>query len=263
MRIAVIGDTGLIASRVVAGLSSHGHETLAASPATGVDTLTGEGLLDALAGASVVVDVSSSPWFDDAAVLEFFTTSTRNLLIAEEAEGVGHHVTLSAVGTERLAESGHFRAKIAQEELIRASGIPYSIVHTTPFFEFVTGIAEAATEGDTIRVAPALVLPIAADDVAAALVRIALGPPTEGVVEVAGPEQFRLDVFIDRWLQARNDPRVVVSDRYARYFDALLDERTLLPGFNATIGETRLADWLARSATGSRAGALFAGPVRA
>jgi uncharacterized protein YbjT (DUF2867 family) len=248
MRIAVIGGTGLIGSRVVAGLASHGHEALAASPATGVDTLTGEGLADALEGVSVVVDVSNAPSFEDAAVMEFFTTSTRNLLAAEGALGVGHHVALSVAGADRLAESGYFRAKIAQEELIRTSGIPYSIVHATQFFEFVGAIAQAATENDTIRIPPVLVQPMAADDVAARVGTIALGPPLQGMVEAAGPEQFRLDVFINRWLSTRDDPRTVVTDQSARYYGALLDERDLLPEFSVTCGPTRFADWLSRSA---------------
>jgi uncharacterized protein YbjT (DUF2867 family) len=248
MKIVVIGGSGLIGSKLVTKLHERGHETVAASPDTGVNTLTGEGLATALAGASVVVDVSNAPSFEEAAVLEFFDTSTRNLLAAEAAAGVGHHVALSVVGTERLSESGYFRAKIAQEELIKDSSIPYSIVHATQFFEFVKSIAAAATDGNTVRLAPALIQPIAADDVAAAVGEISVGPPVNGVVEVAGPEQFGLDELIRRGLSARNDPREVIADPRARYFGAVLNERTLLPGDDARIAETRFEDWLSRPA---------------
>jgi uncharacterized protein YbjT (DUF2867 family) len=203
MKIVVIGGSGLIGSKLVTRLDEHGHEAVAASPDSGVNTLTGDGLTEALDGASVVVDVSNSPSFEDAAVLEFFETSTRNILAAEAAAGVGHHVALSVVGTERLSESGYFRAKIAQEQLIRDSSIPYSIVHATQFFEFIKSIAAAATDGDTVRLAPMLIQPMAADDVARAVGQVAVGSPVNGVVEVAGPEQFRLDELIHRGLSAR------------------------------------------------------------
>jgi uncharacterized protein YbjT (DUF2867 family) len=244
MKVVVIGGTGLIGSRLVARLREHGHEALAAAPNTGVDTLTGEGLADALAGADVVVDVSNSPSFEAEAVLEFFETSTHNLLAAEQTAGVGHHVALSVVGTERLSESGYFRGKIAQERRIVASPIPYSIVHATQFFEFLEGIAAEATVGDTVRVPPVMIQPIAADDVAAALGRIAVGPPRNAIVEVAGPEQFRLDELIRRRLRMKHDPRRVIADPQAGYFGARLRQRTLLPAEHAQLAETRLEDWL-------------------
>jgi len=203
-------------------------------------------------GASVVVDVSNSPSFEDAAVLKFFETSTRNLLAAETEAGVGHHVALSVVGTERLSESGYFRAKIAQEKLIKESPIPYSIVHATQFFEFVKSIADAATDGSTVRLAPVLIQPMAADDVADAVAWIAVGAPVNGIVEVAGPEQFRLDELIRQDLSARNDPRDVVADPQARYFGAMLSERTLVPGDDARLGETRFEDWLGQPLTATK-----------
>ena len=249
MKIVVIGGSGLIGSKLVTRLDEHGHEAVAASPDSGVNTLTGDGLAEALDSAAVVVDVSNSPSFDDAAVLEFFETSTSNLLAAEAAAGVGHHVALSVVGTERLSESGYFRAKIAQEQLIRDSSIPYSIVHATQFFEFVKSIAAAATDGDTVRLAPALIQPIAADDVARAVGQVAVGSPVNGIVEVAGPEQFRLDELIRRGLSARNDPREVIADPHARYFGAELSERMLLPSDDARLGETRFEDWLRQPVT--------------
>ncbi len=244
MKIVIIGGTGLIGSKLVTTLRALGHDALPAAPNTGVDTLTGQGVAEALAGADVVVDVSNSPSFEDAAVLRFFETSTRTLLAAEAAAGVRHHVALSVVGTDRLTESGYFRAKIAQERLIAASAIPYSIVHATQFFEFIRAIADAATDGDTVRLAPALIQPMAADDVARAVARVAVERPVNGVVEVAGPQQFRLDELVRRTLAARRDPRTVVADPGARYFGATLGERTLLPGDDARIGETGLADWL-------------------
>jgi uncharacterized protein YbjT (DUF2867 family) len=246
MKIVVVGGTGLIGSKLVAKLAEHGHEALAAAPNTGVDTLTGEGLAEALAGASVVVDVSNSPSFEDAAVLEFFETSTRNLLAAEAAAGVVHHVALSVVGTERLQESGYFRGKAAQEKLITSSPVPYSIVHATQFFEFVRSISDSATVDGTVRLAPVLFQPMAGDDVAQAVGRVAVGSPVNGVVEVAGPEQFRLDEFVRDALAFRNDPRDVVADPEARYFGVELGERTLLPGPGATLGETRFATWPGR-----------------
>jgi uncharacterized protein YbjT (DUF2867 family) len=212
MKIVVIGGTGLIGSKVVRQLRQRGHEPLAASPDSGVNTLTGEGLRQALTGAAVVVDTSNSPSFDDSAVMTFFETSTRNLLAAEAEAGVRHHVALSVVGTDRLTESGYFRAKIAQEKLIKASAIPYSIVHATQFYEFVKSIADAATEGGVVRLAPVLIQPIAADDVAAAVTGVALGAPVNGVIDVAGPEQMRLDALIERGLRARNDARKVIAD---------------------------------------------------
>jgi uncharacterized protein YbjT (DUF2867 family) len=244
MKLVIIGGTGLIGSKLVAKLRERGHDAVAASPDTGVNTLTGEGLAEVLQGASVVVDVSNSPSFEDAAVMEFFTTSTRNLLKAAGAAGVTHYVALSVVGTERLSESGYFRAKTAQEELIKESSIPYSIVHATQFFEFVKNIAAAATKGDTVRLAPVLIQPMAADDVAKAVGRIAVGTAVNGVVEVAGPEQFRLDELIREGLSARQDPREVVSDPRARYFGAILGERTLMPADGARLGEMRFQEWL-------------------
>ena len=249
MKIVVIGGSGLIGSKLVTKLDEHGHEAIAASPDSGVNTLTGEGLAETLEGASVVVDVSNSPSFDDAAVLEFFETSTRNLLAAEAAAGVGHHVALSVVGTDRLSESGYFRGKIAQERLIKESSIPYSIVHATQFFEFIKSIAGAATEGNTVRLAHVLIQPIAARDVAGAVGQISVGSPVNGIVEVAGPDQFHLDELIRRGLSARNDPRDVIADPGARYFGAELSERILLPGDDARIAETHFEDWLSQPAT--------------
>jgi len=244
MKAVVIGGTGLIGTKLVRMLRQHGHEVLAASPASGVNTITGEGLTEALAGAQVVVDVSNSPSFEDKAVMEFFETSGRNLLAAEAAAGVGHHVALSVVGTERLSQSGYFRAKIAQEKLITSSAIPYSIVHATQFFEFVKSIADAATDGNAVRLAPVLIQPIAAEDVARAVARVAVGSPLNGIVEVAGPQQFRLDQFIRRSLDARHDPREVIADPHVRYFGAELGERTLVPGDTAILAETNFEAWL-------------------
>jgi len=252
MKIVIIGGTGLIGSKLVGKLREHGHQAVPASPDTGVNTLTGQGLAEALAGAAVVVDVSNSPSFEAAAVLNFFETSTRNLLAAEAAAGVGHHVALSVVGTERLTESGYFRAKIAQESLIRSSSVPYSIVHATQFFEFIKSIADAATVGGTVRLAPVLIQPMAADDVAKAVERVAVGSPLNGTVEVAGPQQFRLDELIREGLRARHDAREVVSDPEARYFGAKLAERTLLPGDGARIGETRFEAWLDQALVATR-----------
>ena len=243
MKIVVIGGTGLIGSKLVSRLEGHVDEVVPASPNTGVNTITGEGLSEVLSGASVVVDVSNAPDWDDDAVMHFFTTSSRNLLDAEAAAGVGHHVALSVVGTDRLSESGYFRAKIAQEKLIEGSSIPYSIVHATQFFEFVDGIADAATDGDTVRLPPALIQPMAANDVASALGRVALGAPLNGIVEIAGPEQFRLDELVRSTLNARNDPRKVVTDPEARYYGINPNERTLLPADNARIGTIRFEDW--------------------
>jgi uncharacterized protein YbjT (DUF2867 family) len=248
MKIVVIGGTGLIGSKLVTKLRDHGHEAVPASPDSGVNTLTGEGLADVLQGAAVVVDVSNSPSFEAAAVLEFFETSTRNLLDAEAAAGVGHHVALSVVGTDRLPDSGYMRAKVAQEKLIDGSSIPYSIIHATQFFEFVGRIADDATDGGTVRLPPALIQPMAADDVATAVARVAVGEPVNGIVEVAGPEPFRFDDFVRQGLTARHDPRQVVTDPGARYFGAVLGERTLVPGDGAELGATRFDDWLAKQA---------------
>jgi uncharacterized protein YbjT (DUF2867 family) len=252
MKIVVIGGTGLIGSKLVNKLREQGHQAVPASPDTGVNTLTGEGLAEALDGAAAVVDVSNSPSSEDAAALEFFKTSTRNLLDAEAAAGVGHHVALSIVGDDRLSESGYMRAKIAQEKLIEESSIPYSIVHATQFFEFVTSIADAATDGDTVRLAPVLIQPMAAEDVASAVATISVGPPVCGIVEVAGPEQFRLDEFVRRGLRERHDPREVITDPHARYFGAELNEHTLVPWGKPRIAPTRFEDWLSGSTTQQR-----------
>ena len=246
MKIAVIGGSGLIGSKLVNQLREHGHEVVAASPKSGVNTLTGEGVAEALKGAAVVVDVSNAPSWEDAAVMNFFETSTRNLLAQEAAAGVGHHVALSVVGSERLVESGYFRAKIAQENLIRGSSIPWSIVRATQFYEFVKGIADLSTDGDKIHLPPVLIQPMAADDVASAVGRVALGAPENGTVEVGGPEKFRLDELIRRGLAARNDPREVVADPQARYYGIKVEERTLVPEDDAKLGKIRFEDWLAQ-----------------
>ena len=246
MKIVVIGGSGLIGSKLVPKLREQGHQVVAASPDTGVNTLTGEGLDEALEGADVVVDVSNSPSFEEAAVLKFFQTSTGNLLKAEAAAGVGHHVALSVVGTDRLSESGYFRAKIAQEKLIRGASIPYSIVHATQFFEFIKRIADDATDGDTVRLAPVLIQPMAAEDVASAVAMISVGSPVNGIIEVAGPQQFRLDDLIRRFLSERDDPREVITDPHAPYAGAELGKRTLVPGDDASLGEIRFDDWLSQ-----------------
>jgi uncharacterized protein YbjT (DUF2867 family) len=248
VKIVVIGGTRLIGSKIVTTLIEHGHEALAAAPSLGVNTITGEGLAAALDGASVVVDASQSPSFEYASALEFFATSTRNLRAAEEAAGVAHHVALAVVGTELLSESGYFRAKLAQEALIKESGIAHSIAHATQFFEFIRNIAQDATDGNTIRLAPVLFQPVAADDVANAVARVSVGTPVNGIVEVAGPERFTLDMLIRRYLGARNDPREVLTDPQARYFGAVLSERTLIPGDGATLGEIQFDGWLRRRA---------------
>jgi uncharacterized protein YbjT (DUF2867 family) len=252
MKLVVIGGTGLIGSKLVTKLRDQGHEAIPASPDTGVNTLTGEGLVDALQGAAVVIDVSNSPSFEDAAVLEFFERSTGNLLEAEATTGVRHHVALSVVGTDRLPDSGYLRAKLAQEKLIEGSGIPYSIVHATQFFEFAGRIADDATVGDTVRVPAALIQPMAADDVATAMGRVAVGEPINGIVEIGGPEPLRFEDFIQRGLDARHDPRHVVVAADARYFGAVLAERSLVPGAGARLAETNFDDWLGQSRTGPR-----------
>jgi uncharacterized protein YbjT (DUF2867 family) len=244
MKIIVIGGTGLIGSKLVKKLREQGREAVAASPSSGVNSVTGEGLAEALKGASVVVDVTNSPSWEDAAVLKFFETSTRNLLQCEAAAGVGHHVALSVVGTERMLGSGFFRAKLVQENLIKASSIPYSIIRATQFFEFVKNIADFSTEGNQLRMPPVLFQPMAADDVAGALGTIAIGPPVNGTVEIGGPEQFRLDELIRRELAARKDPRKVISDPHARYYGIEVSERTLVPDDGARLGKTRFEDWL-------------------
>jgi len=244
MKIVVIGGTGLIGSKLVEKLRNDGHEPLAASPDTGVNALTGEGLAEAFEGAQVVVDVANAPAWDDQAVLEFFQISSRNLLAAETAAGVGHHVTLSVVGAERLIESGYMRAKVAQEELVKAGPVPYTIVRATQFFEFMDSIAADATDGDTVRLPPALIQPIAADDVATALGRISIGPPLNGIGEIAGPDRFRLDELIRERLGAAGDPRRVVTDPHAAYFGITPGERTLLPGDDAHVAHTRFEDWV-------------------
>ncbi|MEU4096795.1 SDR family oxidoreductase [Streptomyces sp. NPDC026673] len=246
MKVVVIGGTGLIGSKVVAKLTEHGHEAVAASPNTGVNTLTGEGLAEALEGAQVVVDVSNSPSWEDEAVMNFFRTCTSNLLDLAPKAGVQHHVALSIVGTDRLPNNGYFRAKLAQEELIKASGVPYSIVHATQFFEFVNGIADSATEGDTVRVAPVKFQPIFSDDVAAAVARTAVGTPVNGLVEIAGPDVFQFDELIRDVLAAQNDPRKVVADPHAQYFGSELEDSSLVPGPGAQLAGTRFSDWFAQ-----------------
>ncbi|NUS56296.1 MAG: SDR family oxidoreductase [Streptomycetaceae bacterium] len=244
MKIVVIGGTGLVGSQLVRGLAEHGHEAVPAAPNTGVNTLTGEGLAEALAGADVVVDVSNSPSFADDPVMDFFRTSTANIVAAEKQAGVRHHVALSVVGTDRLQDSGYFRAKQVQEDLIKESGLPYSIVHATQFFEFVGGIADEATHGDTVRLSNALIQPMASRDVAAAVGRVAAGAPVNGTVEVGGPEQFGLDDFVRTALAFRGDPRTVVTDPEARYWGVLLEKETLVPGPDAELGATRFQEWL-------------------
>jgi len=248
MKLVIVGGTGLIGSKLVAKLREHGHEAVPASPDTGVNTLTGKGLADVLEGAAAVVDVTNSPSFEEKAVMEFFTTSTRNLLEYAAAAGVKHYVALSVVGTERIPDSPYLRAKAAQEALIKRGGIPYSIVHATQFFEFVKRIADDATVGTTVRVPPVLFQPMAADDVATAVGRVAVGAPVNGTVEVAGPEQFRFDELIRRGLAAYNDPREVVADPHARYFGAELGERSLIPWGEARLGDIRFDEWLGQPA---------------
>ena len=244
MKLVIIGGTGLIGSKLVTRLREHGHEAVPASPDTGVNTLTGDGLAHVLQGASVVVDVSNSPSFEESAVMEFFTSSTRNLLTYAAAAGVTHYVALSVVGTERIPESPYLRAKNAQETLIRGGGIPYSIVRATQFFEFVTRIADEATVESTVRLPSVLIQPMAADDVAEAVAGVAVGAPLNGMVEVAGPQQFRFAELIRQGLAARDDSRTVVVDPHARYFGAELGERSLIPAGDTRLGEIRFEEWL-------------------
>ena len=244
MKIVVIGGTGLIGSKVVALLTKSGHQAVAASPRLGINTLTGEGLAEALAGASVVVDVSNAPSFEETAVLAFFETSTRNLLAAEAAAGVGHHVALSIVGIDRSPDNGYFKAKIAQEQLIASGPIPYSIVRATQFLEFIDGIADAATTGTEVHIPPVAFQPIAADDVARAVAGVAVNAPLNGRLEIAGPEQLRFDDVIRRRLRARNDARRVIADPHAPYFGAVPSEQSLIPLNAAQLGKTRFEDWL-------------------
>jgi uncharacterized protein YbjT (DUF2867 family) len=244
MKIVVIGGSGLIGANLVQRLRQSGHEVIAASPRNGVNALTREGLAEALLGAQVVVDVANSPSFEDKAVLEFFERSSRNLLAAEAAAGVGHHVALSVVGTERLPECGYFRAKLAQEKLIEASKIPYTILKATQFHEFVGGIAQAGADGDLIRLSPALLQPVASDDVAAALAELAVGRPVNGVVEIAGPEKIPLDAIARKYLAAKGDKRQVIADVHARYFGAKLDDTSLTPIGDHRSGAIRFEDWL-------------------
>ncbi|MCI0357685.1 MAG: SDR family oxidoreductase [Planctomycetaceae bacterium] len=247
MNIVVIGGSGLIGKKLVNNLRQHGHEVVAASPSSGVNTVTGEGLAQALAGAQVVVNVANAPTWEDNAVLAFFETSGRNLLAAEAAAGVGHHIALSVVGTDRLLASGYFRAKLAQEKLIKASPIPYTIVRATQFFEFVGGIAQSATDGQTVRLPPALMQPIVSDDVAAALAEIAVAQPLNGTVELAGPEPIRMDELVRRFLSANRDARKVITDAHAGYFGTAVNDQSLTPGDNPRLGPTRFEDWLSRS----------------
>ena len=249
MKFVIIGGTGLIGSRVVSNLQQMGHEAIPASPSLGINSITGEGLAEALDGASVVIDVSNSPSFDDSAVLSFFETSTRNLLASEETAGVRHHVALSIVGIDRSSDNGYFKAKVAQEEMIQAGSIPYSIIRSTQFFEFVDGIADSATIDNEVHLAPVAFQPIAAVDVAKAVADIAVNPPVNGRVEIAGPELLRFDEVIRDRLAARNDPRRVVVDPAATYFGAVPEELSLVPLDGARLGTTRYADWLGMAQT--------------
>jgi uncharacterized protein YbjT (DUF2867 family) len=247
MKIVVIGGTGLIGSKVVSTLRQKGHEVITASPNTGVNIITGEGLSQALTGAQVVIDVANSPSFADEAVMSFFKTAGRNISAAEQAAGVRHHIALSVVGSDRLPDSGYLRAKLAQEELIKASGIPYTIVRSTQFFEFLGGIAQSATDGQTIRLSPAHLQPVASDDVAALVSRVATTAPVNGVIELAGPERIGLDDLVRRYLAAKGDTRKVVTDIHARYFGAELNDKSLTPGANPQIGSTSFDAWLAQA----------------
>ena len=248
MKIVVIGGSGLIGTKLVERLRRRGHEVIAASPASGVNTITREGLAEALSGAQVVVDVANSPSFEDKAVLEFFETSGRNLLAAETAAGVGHHVALSVVGAERNPDSGYLRAKVAQENLIKSSKIPYTILRSTQFFEFVNAIIQSAADGDTVRLSPALFQPIASDDIAAALADTAGAPPVNGTIEIAGPEEIPLDAIARQYLAAKGDRRQVIADVHARYFGAEINDKSLTPGDRPRLGSIRFADWLSSPA---------------
>jgi uncharacterized protein YbjT (DUF2867 family) len=254
MKIVVIGGTGLIGSKLVPKLREQGHEAVAASPKSGVNTLTGEGLAEALKGASAVVDVTNSPSWEDAALMNFFETSTRNQLTYERSAGVGHHVALSVVGTERMLASGFFRAKMAQENLIKASSIPYTIIRATQFFEFVKAIADFSTEGNKVRLPTALIQPMAADDVASAVGRVATGSPVNGTVEIGGPEKYRLDELVRKSMAAHKDSREVVTDPKARYYGIEVSEKTLVPDDGARLSETRFETWLTQSAAKAAAG---------
>jgi uncharacterized protein YbjT (DUF2867 family) len=247
MKIVVIGGTGLVGSKVVSNLRQKGHEVIAAAPNTGVNTITGEGLREALAGAQIVIDVANSPSFADEAVLNFFQTAGRNLAAAERIAGVRHHIALSVVGTDRLPESGYLRAKFAQEELIRASGIPYTIIRSTQFFEFLGGIAQSATDDQSVRLSPAHLQPIASDDVAALVTKVATMAPANGVIELAGPERIGLDDLVRRYLAVKHDTREVVTDIHARYFGTELNDKSLTPGDNPHIGPTSFETWLAQA----------------
>jgi uncharacterized protein YbjT (DUF2867 family) len=246
MKIVVIGGSGLIGKKLVSNLRQRGHEVVSASPSSGVNTITGEGLAAALTGARVVVDVANAPSWEDQAVLAFFETSGRNLLAAGAAAGIAHHIALSVVGTDRLLASGYFRAKMAQENLIKAAGIPYTIVRATQFFEFVGGIAQSATEGNTVRLPPALMQPIVSDDVAAEMAEVAVADPLNGTVDLAGPEPIRMDELVRRFLVATGDARTVVTDASARYFGVEVNDQSLTPGDNPRLGPTRFADWISR-----------------
>jgi uncharacterized protein YbjT (DUF2867 family) len=252
MKIVVIGGSGLIGTKLVKKLRERGHEVVSASPSSGVNTITGEGLAQALEGAQVAVDVANAPSWEDQAVLDFFETSGRNLLSAEAAAGVRHHAALSVVGTERLLTSGYFRAKLAQETLIKASQVPYTIVRATQFFEFVGGIAQSATEGATVRLPSALMQPIVSDDVAAALADVAIAEPLNDTVELAGPEPVRMDELVRRFLSANGDSRKVITDTHALYFGINVNDQSLTPGENPRLGPTRFEDWLNRTAAQSR-----------
>jgi uncharacterized protein YbjT (DUF2867 family) len=249
MKIVIIGGTGLIGTKVVNNLRARGHDVVAASPSSGVNTFTGEGLAEALKGAQVVVDLANAPQWDDKAVLEFFETAGRNLLAAETTAGVRHHIALSIVGADRLPASGYLRAKVAQENLIKASKVPFTIVRSTQFFEFVKGIAQSATEGQTVRLSPGMMQPIAADDVAAAVTDVAVAEPLNGTIQIAGPEPIRMDEFVRRFLSATRDPRKVITDVHARYFGTELNDQSLVPGpgDKPRLGPTRLDEWLSRS----------------
>lgn len=247
MKIVVIGGTGLIGKKLVRRLLESGHEVLPASPSSGVNAVTGEGLQKALAGAQVVVDVANSPTFEDQAAMDFFVSSARNLAAAEKVAGVRHHVALSVVGTERLLAMGYFKAKLRQEELIQSAGVPYTIVRATQFFEFIGGIAQSGTNGNTVRLPPAMMQPMAAEDVAAALADVAVAKPANGIVEVAGPEKIRMDELARQFVAAHRDGREVVADPQALYFTTPVNDRSLTPEANARLGTTKFADWLSRS----------------